>query len=130
MDLPNYFFPSYLTTKALCASSKLLLSLKSPHQNPVCIFQITSYPQISPTNPFLRLPNYLFPSNLPTKTLYASSKLLLTLKFPQQTPFCVFLITSFPQISPQKPCMHLPNYLLTSNFPTKTILCLTNDLFS
>jgi len=70
-------------------SSKLHLSLKSPHQNPVCIFQITSFTQISPPKPFLRLINYPFPSNLPTKTQYALSKLPLSLKFPHRNHFYV-----------------------------------------
>ena len=57
-------------------------SFKSPQQNPVCIFQITSFTQIPPPKPFFHLTNYLFPSNLPTKTLYASSKLPISFKFP------------------------------------------------
>jgi len=119
--LPNYLFPLNFPNKTLFASSKLPLSPKSPHQNPVHVFQITSFPQISPTKPFLRLQNYLFHPNLPTKTLYTSSKLPLTLKFPHQNPFFLFQITSFPQISPPKPCTHLQNYLFPSNFPTKPL---------
>jgi hypothetical protein len=116
-------------------SSKLPFSLKSPHQNPVCIFQITSnlttktlyasskLHQISPPKPCMHLPNYLksphqnpvcifqIASNLPTKTLYASSKLPLSLKSPYQNPVCIFQITSFTQISSPKPYTHIPNYL-------------------
>ena len=121
MLLPNYLFPSNFPMKTLYTSSKLPLALKFPHENPVFIFQITSFPQISTTKPFMLLPNYLFPSNFPMKTLYSSSKLPLSLKFPYENPLSIFQIISFPQISPTKPFMSLPNYNFPSNFPMKTL---------
>jgi len=117
IHLPNYLFPSNLPIKTLYASSKLPLSLKSHHQNPVYIFQITSFPQISPPKPCIHLPNYLFPSNLTIKSLYASSKLPLSLKSHHQNPVCIFQVTSFPQISPPKPYMHMSSFPYVPHSP-------------
>ena len=89
MHLPNYLFHSNILNKTLCASSKLPLSLKSSQQNFVCIFQGTSFTQISSTKHCVHLPSYLFHSNLLNKTLYATSKLTLSLKFPHQNPVCI-----------------------------------------
>jgi hypothetical protein len=98
-------------------SSELPLSLKYPHQNTVCIFQITSFTQISSTKHCVHLPSYLFHSNLLNKTLYASSKVPLSLKSPQQNTVCNFQINSFPEISPPKPCMHMSSSPYVPHYP-------------
>jgi hypothetical protein len=98
-DSPTYFFNTHLSMllPSTPRSSARSLSLRSPHQNPVCSAPLPHTCHMQPPSHFFWLPNNIWWGSFIVKLLVTYS-----------SPLAYYLVSFRPKCLPQKPYSRTP----------------------